>query len=601
MENVELWRSRDRGQHSRAGWSSSSSSRRAAGMKKATTLCAPFFLLARGSVALSALSKSDIRRAIDLSNRANADPALVGEACDLWRSILGGDDDDRDVAPLPLPRSAMPAAHAMHASTLVRGGRDRLAVRSYERALSYLPPSDDMTREEYDIRMGLGRSRQRLLEYGPAAGTFLGASRCREGDRSESSRSAATCALRCGDVGRAIDILEDYRGEDDAELEGMLLEGMLETLRYIRDGRSWSGKASESALRCVRGASSRSPLYGWVYLTMLRDDGRGIDESIDTFRGDFRAYSSVNNSPFDDPGLVRLDDKILLHRMLVEPEGGRRGFWPRGYVLPDEMDRFLERESGRADADWILKERSGYGSNGNALTTTEDVASLPPSGPVLCQSLVEPPALLNGRKFSLRVYVVYFPSGMRGRESIDAQVFLSNEGLVKLAMSDYRQDETASDDQCMTNSGRDLSAEQHDLRYLEDQFAENGWDYDAMWRSVEASARDVMGMYLRQTTGYRTDHQANDDGASHAYEPIWSLPKILGFDYMLDGSNEPFLLEVNRFPGLEPRSSVDEDVKRSVVYDAWRAACERLDVPRSFIGGLEPACYRGYSLQKLDS
>ena len=593
--DVELWRSRDSGtagQLNRVGWSPSSSSRRSAAMK-AAALCAPFFLLVRGSVALS---KSDIRRAIDLSNRANADPALVGEACDLWRSILGDDGDDRDVAPLPLPRSAMPAAHAMHASTLVRGGRDRLAVRSYERALSYLPPSDDMTREEFDIRMGLGRSRQRLLEYGPAAGTFLGASRCREGDRSESSRSAATCALRCGDVGRAIGILEDYHGEDDAELEGML-----ETTRYIRDGRSWSRKARESALRNLWVASSHSPLYGWVYLTMLRDDGRGTEGTIDSFRGDFRAYSSVNNSPFDDPGLIRLDDKILLHRMLVESDEGRRGFWPRGYVLPDEMDGFLERESGRADAGWILKERSGYGSNGNALTTTEDVASRPPYGPLLCQSLVEPPALLNGRKFSLRVYVIYFPSGTRGRESVGAQVFLSNEGLVKLAMSDYRQDETASDDQCMTNSGRDLSAEQHDLRYLEDQFAENGWDYDAMWRSVEASARDVMGMYLRQTTGYRTDHQANDDGASHAYEPIWSLPKILGFDYMLDGSNEPFLLEVNRFPGLEPRSSVDEDVKRSVVYDAWRAACERLDVPRSFIGGLEPACYRGYSLQKLDS
>lgn len=151
----------------------------------------------------------------------------------------------------------------------------------------------------------------------------------------------------------------------------------------------------------------------------------------------------------------------------------------------------------------------------------------------------------------------------------------------------------------MTNSGRDLSAEQHDLRYLEEQFRENGWDYESMWRSVESSARDVMGLYLRQTTGYRTEW-ADDDGTSKKCEPIWSLPKILGFDYMLDGSNEPYLLEVNRFPGLEPRSSVDENVKRSVVYDAWRAACERLDAPLSCIGGLEPANYRGYSLQSLE-
>ena len=167
-------------------------------------------------------------------------------------------------------------------------------------------------------------------------------------------------------------------------------------------------------------------------------------------------------------------------------------------------------------------------------------------------------------------------------------------------MSDFRQDETANDDQCMTNSGRDLSAEQHDLRYLEEHFRENGWDYEAMWTSVESSVRDVMRTYLRQTKRYQTDSHANDDGARPACGPIWSLPKILGFDYMLDGSNEPYLLEVNRFPGLEPRSSVDENVKRSVVYDSWRAACERLDVPLSFIGGLKPENYRVCSLESLD-
>lgn len=401
---------------------------------KAAALCAPFLVVRRGCAAL--VGRSAIRRAVDLSNLANADPTKVGEACDLWKSILG--DNDGSLR-LPLPRSAMPAAHAMHASTLVRGGRDRLAVRSYERALSYLPDAGggEMTREEFDIRMGLGRSRQRLLEYAIAADVFLGAGRCREGVGSEPLRSAATCMLRCGDVGRAIGILEDAgdRG-DDAELAGML-----GALRYIRDGPGGAGE------RSVRGASSLSPLYGLVGLTMLRDGGRGID-SVDPFRGGFRAYSSANNSPFDDPGLIRLDDKILLHRMLVESDEGRRGYWPRGYVLPDEMDRFLDHESGRGDADWILKERSGYGSNGNALATTEDIASRPPSGRVLCQSLVEPPALLkaiarNGRKFSLRVYVVYFPSG---REPADAQVFVSNEGLVKLAISDYQQDETASDD-----------------------------------------------------------------------------------------------------------------------------------------------------------
>ena len=39
---------------------------------------------------------------------------------------------------------------------------------------------------------------------------------------------------------------------------------------------------------------------------------------------------------------------------------------------------------------------------------------------------------------------------------------------------------------------------------------------------------------------------------------------------------QPWLVEVNRFPGLEPRDEDDRKIKYKVVRDAWKKASERL-------------------------
>ena len=58
------------------------------------------------------------------------------------------------------------------------------------------------------------------------------------------------------------------------------------------------------------------------------------------------------------------------------------------------------------------------------------------------------------------------------------------------------------------------------------------------------------------------------------------------------------MIEVNRFCGLEPRTGKDEAVKRRLVEDVWRLACDLGNVPRNVVGlkeGNEPRT----SLQKL--
>jgi len=72
-------------------------------------------------VTLAPSVASKTKRAMELSNKANIDPSFADEACKLWHSILCDDGDDNDMR---LPLSAMPAAHALYASTFARVGRD---------------------------------------------------------------------------------------------------------------------------------------------------------------------------------------------------------------------------------------------------------------------------------------------------------------------------------------------------------------------------------------------------------------------------------------------------------------------------------------------
>ncbi|KAL7538459.1 hypothetical protein ACHAWF_006101 [Thalassiosira exigua] len=193
---------------------------------------------------------------------------------------------------------------------------------------------------------------------------------------------------------------------------------------------------------------------------------------------------------------------------MADPRHERDGFWPRGYALPEQLDAFVDdlaKDTGQQTdkKEWILKERSGYGGHGNTVASAEEVMlacgldALADS--VLCQRIVDPPMLLDGCKFSLRVYVISFPRGRRFWMTASVPLMRKREGM----------------------------------------------DYDKMWNDIEESIGAVMKRYVE----FRRDN-------APAYAPLCILPQILGFDFILDSATSPFLPEVNRFPGLEPRSSM---------------------------------------------
>ena len=551
------------------------------------------------------------RRAMEISNKANNNPIYAKEACKLWKIILNEDDS-------LLPLSAMPAAHGIYAAALVRIGRDKDAIVEYKKSLNYLTKDgtnyERLTNEEADIRMGLGKSLQRMLRYEEAASIFEGiATKCADINdnslswlnavHSESVQNAALCSMRVGDLDSAVTILEKYKRRN-AEVDGMhgtclLLQQSASSSTNELEKQDRIQKASD-LLKVAAVDKSVSPLYKWIYHTKNLNQGSSMPMFQYPGSEIYLSFAKINNSPFDDFSLLQLDDKILLHYMMKDTRASS-DFWPQGYILPTEYESFLnsghiDDETSNDQKKWIIKERSGYGSNGNTIVSKNEVQTLFDSNkltdPILCQRIVEPPMLLNGLKFSLRVYVVYFP---RVQDDKDAEVYISTQGLAKFAAKQYDITSTKSntnDDQYMTNSGRGdgRSSKQSSLQVLKSEFQKNGLDYEQMWNNIEQAVQLVM-------QGYLNNYQHGDSSCRRI--GLLNIPKILGFDFILDSSSNPFLLEVNRYPGLEARGTEDKDVKQAVVYDAWSKACDYIDIRKDCIQNLCPKSYKGSSLTRI--
>lgn len=563
------------------------------------------------AMTISQSAASSAKLAIELSTKANINPSFADEACDLWQSILCVDTDE-----VPLPLSAMSVAHGLFGMTLSRVGRDKEALVQFDSSLAFFDKCKTneaqqqiiMTKAEADVLLAKSKSLQRLMKYRDAI-TVLNklSSRCKatnaqskEGNAlriclTESVERAALCSMRMGDVNLAIRLLEDFFETSSSGHHEAVVEGMLGACLLLEELITGSNKdRHEKAQQLIQNAlqSSVSPIYNWIHHHLVAC-GEESFNPFDGFSKDdiYALFAEANNSPFDDPDLIFLDDKIRLHEVMKD----YNTLCPVGYVLPREMD-VLERdwndEEHRGSLAWMLKDRAGYGSHGNMLARLEDVLNLVLDEEKLFQRIVHPPMILsNGCKFSLRVYVVYFPDD-------PDQVFISTEGLVKFASSLYSNEANNDvDDQYMTNSGRGdgRSSKQADFDFLRQEFNEKeDVDYAAMWQQIKNSVELVMNRYS-------TLKRQDIDGKffNGGYISYFGLPKILGFDFILDSFANPWLLEVNRFPGLDPRGDSDMRVKHSVQYDAWITATRRIGRSPEHMKKFCPNDYKGFSLEQL--
>jgi len=505
---------------------------------------------------ISAVRVSQIQKAIDATKHSSANITIAYKSTELWKHLL------RDIS--DLPNEILGVCLVLYATCLVRTGQDDEAVTQFGEALKLRHAISAENLEEASL--GRGRALQRLMQYGKAREQFL------ELENSESSVcGAATCALRLGDSDGAKSVLKKYfESSSEAETKNHEAAAMLGAVELLTQNNTMTAQQHENSIQLMLEAAQANLLYRWIAFTSMKYFQVNQTNPFPKSRADFSFLdlAAINLSPFDDHRLLHLDDKVLLHKLLKPPISEQ--FWPFGAVYGSCADSSQFTETGGL---WIQKRRSGYGSHGNRVITVDEAAILAATKNAnpdsIIQQMVDPPLLLEGRKFSLRIYVVVFPNSISGTSKGVDDVFISKHGLIKLASTDFSDSVDMSVH--MTNSGRQLDMSQRSLAHLEKVFEERGWHFQSFWDSITNAVRSTMQVYNSQRK------QQNPALLASTTSKISTLaiPKILGFDFVVDAEKNPWLVEVNRFPGMEPRDDSDRSIKQGVISDAWKMAISR--------------------------
>lgn len=347
------------------------------------------------------------------------------------------------------------------------------------------------------------------------------------------------------------------------------------------------------------------------------------------------------------PGIRLLSGKATLWQCYADARAthgeAHFSFCPEHFLLPKQMGAFEAHMRARlaavgdggdasggeaAEAEggvWILKPDGTFATFGNGIFLHQPTADSGWGGAVVTREVrthrgvaakyIDPPFLIDGLKFDLRIYVlitsvrplaVYayeeglarFATQVRlkteqatlgsARPLLSSVPFSSQRSLVRLPpWQPYSLDDLGERCAHLTNYTLNKHSATFEERVEEDQGSK--WSLSALRRRLRTQLgaeraaavwRDVDDLIVKTVVAAEpklTEAMAalfvaaaeGDAAASHA--PPTPTPRnfynLLGFDVMLDAAAKPWLLEVNVDPSLGTDSPLDQRVKMPMLVD----------------------------------
>jgi len=287
-----------------------------------------------------------------------------------------------------------------------------------------------------------------------------------------------------------------------------------------------------------------------------------VEKSIDAI--DFnRLKSGVKINKF--PGFFDLNRKDLLwknfHEMQVKFGLKAFGFHPDTFRLPAEHDQLVARMKEENYSElYIVKLPNNYCGIGAMMIDhpkkipkktkvhTENNKPVTKEDPIIVQSYISNPYLINGYKFDFRIYVLV--------TSIDPlRIYLYKNGLVRFATEKFSTSRDKLDNMFIHLTNFTFNKKGDSVRDYPDGCQVNKWSIYELWDYLrdhdgidpEPFWEGVKDVVIKTLL---CGHENIDRMVKASVGSFYNNYNLLGLDIFIDTDLKPYLLEVNTIPSL---------------------------------------------------
>lgn len=282
---------------------------------------------------------------------------------------------------------------------------------------------------------------------------------------------------------------------------------------------------------------------------------------------------------FPRSGECTRKDSLSKNVSLMADKHGKQhfNFLSHGYILPKERDALKQECQAHPETYWIVKPASA--ACGRGVYITREYSDLPLETSLdeyVVEQYITNPLLINGYKFDLRLYVAVL--------SFDPlRVYLHEEGLTRFATEQYDLENVENRFMHLTNYSinkynvkeeedeqrqeeeDDRTSTKWKLSALKQHLSENGYDTSKLFDQIQDSVIKTMLSIEPKVVRACQQHVPH---RKNCFE-------LFGFDFLIDDTLRPWLLEVNLSPSLVCDTELDLQVKSKVLSDLLNLASIR--------------------------
>ncbi|XP_030363356.1 tubulin polyglutamylase TTLL11 isoform X4 [Strigops habroptila] len=297
------------------------------------------------------------------------------------------------------------------------------------------------------------------------------------------------------------------------------------------------------------------------------------------------------------PGMTEMVRKVTLSRAVRTMQDLfplEYNFYPRSWILPEELPLFVDEVHMMKDSDpswkptFIVKPDGGC--QGDGIYLIKDPSDIRQTGsiqsrPAVVQEYICKPLLVDKLKFDIRLYVL-----LKSLEPLE--IYIAKDGLSRFCTEPYQEPTLKNLHQVfmhLTNyslnihSGNFIHSDnvntgsKRTFSSILCRLSSRGADVKKLWSDIISLViKTIIALTPELKVYYQSDIPAGKPGPT--------CFQILGFDILLMKNLKPMLLEVNANPSMRIEheqelspgvfenvpSPVDEEVKVAVIRDTLR-------------------------------